>query len=100
VLFESAPFLFLAFLLLQSKRILAEIRQVKETRRGLKNVGCIFWRSTWERKMSDTVKAQFEVDSLDDIIIGRKIVSFQVCFMQEEMSWETPPARSFSDVVL
>jgi len=50
--------------------------------------------------MSDTVKAQFEVDSLDDIIIGRKIVSFQVCFMQEEMSWETPPARSFSDVVL
>jgi len=49
--------------------------------------------------MSDTVKAQFEVDSLDDIIIRRKIVSFQVCFMQEEMSWETPPARSFSDVV-
>jgi hypothetical protein len=28
------------------------------------------------RKMSDTVKAQFEIDSLDDIIIRRKIVSF------------------------
>lgn len=62
--------------------------------------GAFFGGQVWERKISDTVKAQFEVDSLDDIIIRREIVSFQVCFMQEEMSWETPPARSFSDVAL
>ena len=62
--------------------------------------GALFGGQVGSEKMSDTVKAQFEVDSLDDIIIRRKIVSFQVCFMQEEMSWETPPARSFSDVVL
>lgn len=62
--------------------------------------GALFGGQVGSEKISDTVKAQFEVDSLEDITIRRKIVSFQVCFMQEEMSWETPPARSFSDVVL
>jgi hypothetical protein len=51
--------------------------------------GALFGGQVGSEKLSDTVNAQFEVNSLDDIIIRRTIVSFQVCFMQEEMTWDS-----------